>query len=220
MKRTKDQRSSVNLLIGALISLGFIFISFEWSTSEIRVTVFHDQPDQAFIPVQQVPIYREKDKKMAVPIPNSSYEKLDIVDDISIEIIDEPVFSEEPSVEAVPVFVSDIPATTDIIDEPLPHVEIMPKFPGGEEALYKFLRSNIKYPQIAREIGIAGRVYVQFVIETDGSVSQVKVVRGKDRTLDDEALRIVGLMPKWSPGIQNGQKVRVKMTLPVNFVLR
>ncbi|MFB6342694.1 energy transducer TonB [Saccharicrinis sp. FJH62] len=220
MKRSKDQRSSVNLLIGVLISLGFIFISFEWSSSEIHVRIIDDQPAHVFVPEQQIPIYREKNKKVEIPIPNASYEKLKLVKDMFL-LIDEPIdFSETPAKEVMNTPSVNIPKEVEYIDEILPSVEIMPKFPGGEVALYVFLKKNLKYPEIAKEIGISGMVYVQFVIEKDGSVSQVTIARGKDRSLDEEALRIVNMMPKWKPGIQNGQKVRVRMILPVKFVLR
>ncbi|MFC0876522.1 energy transducer TonB [Saccharicrinis sp. FJH2] len=220
MKRIKDQRSSVNLLIGVVISLGFIFISFEWSSSEIHVRIIDDQPAQVFVPEQQIPVYREKDKKVDLPIPNASYEKLKLVQDIFL-VIDEPIdFSEAPAKEVMNTPSVNIPKEVEYVDEILPSVEIMPKFPGGENALYEFLKKNLIYPEIAKEIGISGRVYVQFVIEKDGSVSHATIARGKDRSLDEEALRIVNMMPKWKPGIQNGQKVRVRMILPVKFVLR
>ncbi|MFB6316942.1 energy transducer TonB [Saccharicrinis sp. FJH54] len=219
MKRIKDHRSSVNLFIGVLISLGFIFISFEWSTSEIHIRIIDDQPAQVFVPEQQIPVYREEQKKTELPLLKASFERMKIVKEYTLEINEEPEF-DEPGKESPEDFLPDIPVTTEVIDDALPLVEIMPKFPGGEKALYEFLRKNIKYPEIAKEIGIQGRVFVAFIIEKDGSVSHVKIVREKDRSLDEEALRIVHLMPNWVPGMQNGQKVRVRMTLPVNFVLK
>ena len=99
-------------------------------------------------------------------------------------------------------------------------VEQMPSFPGGMGALMSWLSQNIKYPVIAAENGVEGRVIVQFVVEKDGSVNGVKVVRGKDPSLDKEAVRVVSKMPKWNPGKQNGQHVRVWYTLPVKFQLQ
>jgi len=98
-------------------------------------------------------------------------------------------------------------------------VEQMPTFPGGEAALLKWLGDHIKYPVIAEENGIQGRVVVTFVVERDGSVSDVKVVRSVDPSLDKEAIRVVRSMPKWIPGKQNGSSVRVQYTLPVMFRL-
>jgi protein TonB len=98
-------------------------------------------------------------------------------------------------------------------------VEQQPEFPGGTEALMKWLASNVRYPQMALENGISGRVIVKFVVEKDGSVSGVTLVRGVDKDLDREAIRVVKSMPKWQPGKNNGQAVRCYFNLPVNFKL-
>ena len=99
-------------------------------------------------------------------------------------------------------------------------VEEMPSFPGGQGALMAFLSSNIKYPVVAQENGVQGRVTVGFVVEKDGSISDVKVMRSVDPSLDREAQRVVKAMPKWKPGKQNGSAVRVKYTVPVVFRLQ
>ena len=99
-------------------------------------------------------------------------------------------------------------------------VEEMPSFPGGQAALMQYLASNIKYPVVAQENGVQGRVIVSFVVERDGSISDVKVARSVDPSLDREAQRVVKSMPKWKPGKQNGSAVRVKYTVPVVFRLQ
>lgn len=99
-------------------------------------------------------------------------------------------------------------------------VEEMPSFPGGQGALMSFLSSNIKYPVVAQENGVQGRVIVGFVVERDGSITDVKVMRSVDPSLDREAQRVVRAMPKWKPGKQNGSAVRVKYTVPVVFRLQ
>ena len=99
-------------------------------------------------------------------------------------------------------------------------VEEMPSFPGGQGALMAFLSSNIKYPVVAQENGVQGRVIISFVVERDGSISDVKVARSVDPSLDREAQRVVKSMPRWTPGKQNGQTVRVKYTVPVVFRLQ
>lgn len=98
-------------------------------------------------------------------------------------------------------------------------VEQMPEFPGGNEALKKYLGDNLVYPKSARENGIQGKVIVSFVVETDGSISEVKVVRSVNAVLDEEAARVVKAMPKWKPGMHNGEVVRVKYLLPISFSL-
>jgi len=99
-------------------------------------------------------------------------------------------------------------------------VEQMPSFPGGPSALMQYLNSNITYPVIAAENGVQGRVIIQFVVEKDGSVSDVHVAKSVDPSLDKEAQRVVKSMPKWIPGKQNGSAVRVKYTVPVTFKLQ
>ena len=99
-------------------------------------------------------------------------------------------------------------------------VEQMPAFPGGMHESMVYLRKNIKYPTIAQENGTQGRVIIQFVVERDGTISDVRVARGVDPYLDKEAVRVVKSMPKWIPGKQNGKAVRVKFTVPVMFRLQ
>ena len=99
-------------------------------------------------------------------------------------------------------------------------VEQMPQFPGGPQALFEYLSKNIKYPVVAEENGIQGRVIVTFVVERDGSITDVKVAKSVDPSLDKEAMRVVKSMPNWIPGKQNGSAVRVKYTVPVTFKLQ
>lgn len=99
-------------------------------------------------------------------------------------------------------------------------VEQMPQFPGGDAALFEYLSNHIKYPTIAEENGVQGRVIVTFVVERDGSITDVKVVKSVDPSLDGEASRVVKGMPRWIPGKQNGSAVRVKYTVPVTFRLQ
>lgn len=105
-------------------------------------------------------------------------------------------------------------------DKPFVSVEQMPQYPGGNGELMKFLSSNIRYPTIAAENGIEGRVIIRFVVGKDGSVSDIQVQRGLDASCDKEAVRVVKMMPKWIPGKQNGRAVPVYFTLPVVFKLQ
>ena len=99
-------------------------------------------------------------------------------------------------------------------------VEEMPAFPGGNEGLMKFLSDSTRYPVVAQENGIQGRVIVNFVVEKNGSLSDFQIVKGVDPSLDNEALRVLRLMPDWIPGKQKGENVRVRFTLPVVFRLQ
>jgi TonB family protein len=98
-------------------------------------------------------------------------------------------------------------------------VEDMPEFPGGENARRKFIADNVEYPESAKKEGVAGKVFVSFVVSKDGEVKDSKVVRGVNSALDEEALRVIKSMPDWTPGKQRGKKVDVQFTLPINFAL-
>ena len=119
----------------------------------------------------------------------------------------EVVVDEKPKVEAEVNKVFDV-------------VEQMPQFPGGQSALFEYLSSHIKYPVVAEENGVQGRVIVTFVVERDGNITDVKVAKSVDPSLDREATRVVKSMPNWIPGKQNGSAVRVKFTVPVTFRLQ
>lgn len=124
---------------------------------------------------------------------------------------------------AITVLAATIPVanSVSVTEEPealeLSEVEVKPAFPGGEAAMYKFLCEQIRYPAEAAEDGASGKVIVQFVIEKDGSVSNVKVLRGKHPALDREAVRVVKLMPDWTPGRLGDKPVRCIYCLPINF---
>jgi protein TonB len=123
---------------------------------------------------------------------------------VTQRVADEPVKEDKPEVE------------NKVFDV----VEQMPSFPGGPSALMQYLSNNVKYPVVAQENGVQGRVVVSFVVERDGSITDVKVVRSVDPSLDREASRVVQSMPKWIPGKQNGSPVRVKYNVPVSFKLQ
>jgi len=98
-------------------------------------------------------------------------------------------------------------------------VDILPQYPGGTEALYRFIADNIKYPEKAKNASVEGKVYASFVIEQDGSVGEMKILKGIGYGCDEETLRVIAMMPNWTPGMQNNKAVRVQMNLPVSFKL-
>ena len=141
-------------------------------------------------------------------------------DDVETQHIE--VNTEDDNTEVVIAApVEEIVEVEEVEDEIFIIVEKMPEFPGGQQALFKYLSENVKYPVIAQENGIQGRVICQFTVNKDGSIVDVEVVRtGGDASLDKEAVRVIKSMPKWTPGKQRGQAVRVKYTVPVNFKLQ
>ncbi len=133
-------------------------------------------------------------------------------------VVNAEVTEETKNVEITQVKVEE---EEEVAEEPIfTVVESEPEFPGGMEALYKYLAQNIKYPQLARENGITGKVYVTFVVEKDGSIANPRILRDIGGGCGAEAIRVVKAMPKWSPGKQRGKAVRVQFNLPVNFNLK
>ncbi|MFA5196321.1 MAG: energy transducer TonB, partial [Bacteroidales bacterium] len=126
-------------------------------------------------------------------------------------IIEEEVVIEEDNSDKVIEEVIETPIFT--------VVEEMPSFPGGDEARIKFLKENINYPQMAKESGIQGTVYVTFVVDEKGKVTDVRVLRGIGGGCDEEAVRVVKLMPSWNAGKQSGKAVRVQFNMPIRFIL-
>jgi periplasmic protein TonB len=131
-------------------------------------------------------------------------EEIEEIDLGDLEVEDEPVDDEVDEIE--------VEAVVDF-------AELEPAFPGGEGAMMTWIQEHIEYPQLAIEMGEQGIVYVQFVVNKDGSIEQVKTLRGVSDALDSEAKRVVKRMPKWTPGEQAGKKVRVRYTLPIHFRL-
>ena len=122
------------------------------------------------------------------------------------------------------LFVANINATAQnkkaANDKVLEKAEVMPEYPGGEQAMMKFVADNVKYPQDAIDKEISGRVLVSFVVEKDGSIGDVKVVKGIGGGCDEEAVRVVNAMPKWKPGMDKGKPVRVSYMMPITFKLQ
>ncbi|MFD0751709.1 energy transducer TonB [Mucilaginibacter calamicampi] len=118
-----------------------------------------------------------------------------------------------------PVGNSDIKQVTEDENKIFVSVESSPEFPGGAAAFTKYLEKNIKYPGVDRENNVSGKVFISFVVEKDGSLTDISAVRGPSSTLKEEAVRILSKSPKWKAGIQNGRPVRVQYTVPINFTL-
>jgi protein TonB len=157
-------------------------------------------------PVEPPPV----EQQQAPPPPD--LEEIEVVDDE--EEIEEIDFNLDPEELPPPV------EEEKIIDEPIQDfVEVDPAFPGGEAAMVQFIQKNVVYPELSREMGEQGTVYVQFVVNSDGSIQDVVVLKGVSDQLNKEAVRVVKKMPNWSPGEQAGKKVRVRYQIPIKFTI-
>ncbi len=179
-------------------------------------------PKEKIIPLlPEVPVQEKKVVAFRAPIVINTDEE--IPEELS-DII-EKTQNTSPIDTVVAIEIPEEVTKTTVIEEEEEKVKIYtvveewPQFQGGDTARIKYLSENLKYPKIAKETGIQGAVYVTFVIEKDGSISNVNIIRGIGGGCDEEALRVVSAMPKWKPGRQNGKEVRVQFSMPITFKL-
>lgn len=217
-----EKRKGVFFQLGLVIVLSLVLIAFEWTSTGLSKNEFAlgsaDDVEEEIIPITR----QEQPEPEKPPEPPKVTEILNIVeDDVEIEdelILEDTEIDMETEVEAIEFNIEEEEAEE---AEIFYIVEDMPSFQGkGQEGFRQWIAANLRYPDIAAENGISGRVFVQFVVEPDGSVNKVTVVRGVDPALDKEAIRVVSASPKWSPGKQRGKPVRVAYTFPIVFVLQ
>lgn len=207
--------------IGLVIGLALMLFAFEWKTYEKSVIEVTSRQVEN-VSEDIIPITEQK-VKPPPPAPVKQVVKINIVDDnitVDEDITIDVEANENTQVEAYVAPVKSEEEESAEEAQIFMVVESMPEYPGGEPALYSYLAENIKYPQMAKESGIQGRVFVTFVVERDGSVTDVRVLRGIGGGCDEEAIRVVDGMPKWTPGKQRGKSVRVQYNLPVKFTLQ
>jgi periplasmic protein TonB len=216
-KADLETKKRVFLQIGIILAMVAVWTAFEWRQYE-RQVIDLGVLEIDFIEEEDIPITRPETPPPPPP-PETSVELI-IVDD-DVEIDEEFMIDTEATVftevqEFRPIIVQEEEVVEDVI---FTVVEDQPGFPGGDEARMRFLQENLRYPTMAREAGIQGTVFVTFVVERDGSVTDVRVLRGIGGGLDEEAVRVVRMMPRWNPGRQRGQAVRVQFNMPIRFVL-
>jgi len=167
-----------------------------------------------------VEITKQEQKPQPVEVPKQTTQIEIVKDDVEVEDkLD--INAEVDQAEEIVEYVAPEVEEEEIVEQEIfMVVEEMPEFPGGIAKLGDYLAKNIKYPQMARESGVQGKVFITFVVEPDGHVSNVKVVRGIGAGCDEEAVRVIKNMPKWKPGKQRGKAVRVSYNVPVNFKLQ
>lgn len=222
-KADLEKGKLTSILMGMIVGLAVLFVGFEWSDRDVQVVQSDGVSD--IIAEEEVEITRPENTPPPPPPPPppAAAEVLNVVDD-NVELADVDIISSEDDQAAAQTQVYTPPAVVEEEEESAQTiftvVEKMPEFPGGTAALMTYLAKSIKYPVIAQENGIQGRVSCSFVINKDGTIVDAEVLRGVDPSLDKEALRVINTMPKWTPGQQRGKPVRVKYTVPVTFRLQ
>jgi periplasmic protein TonB len=227
METRKSKRADLEskrflfLQVGIIFALAASLAAFEWkSGSDYDGSLLAISADNTIEEIIQVTV--QKDLVPPPPVPQA-FTMLHIVDDdivIDDEIIIDIEDDQNKEVKYYQPVLDD--EDTDSLADPEIFIvaEVMPEFPGGYASLQRYLRNNLRYPDVARETGIEGTVYIEFVVAADGSVRNAKILRGIGGGCDEEALRAVMAMPTWIAGKQRGKAVNVAFNLPVSFKLR
>lgn len=222
-KASLEGTQSTNILMGIVVGLSFMFIAFEYAQRDIVIDEI-DTSGDILVEEEIIEITRRFTPPPPPPPETVQADLIDIVEDNTLEEEVEFQSTEDEQKDAVIINYNygegDGEGEFYADDEIFAVVEEMPSFPGGDAALMSYISKNIKYPSIATENGIQGRVICTFVINRDGKVTNAEVIRSVDPSLDKEALRVINNMPAWKPGKQRGKPVRVKYTLPIVFRLQ
>lgn len=224
-------QKSTNLLIGYIVVLAAMFAAFEYTTRDAVAPpvekIYDFAPEEDMIPITQ------QQEVVAPPPPEVAPKTLEVLEIVENEeeLPEEEIETSEEVNQAITTVVGTGapsavatgpvgPVVEEVDDDRVYDVvEQNAQFPGGDEACMKWLRDNIRYPQICQEQGVQGRVIVQFVVNRDGTIQDVKVLRSPDENLSEEAVRVVKKMPKWNPARQGNKTVRSRFNLPVLFRL-
>jgi periplasmic protein TonB len=220
-KANLEKSRGLFLQIGYVVVLGLVLLAFEWTSKPADLGDLGNLDDMN-LEEEVIPITRQQNEPPPPPPPPAQTEVINIVQN-DVDIEDELELEDTEADEATKVQIVEFTQEEETVDEQeiFLVVEDMPTFQGQEKDAFRvYIQQNLKYPVIAQENGISGRVYVSFVVDRDGSLTNVQVVRGVDPSLDKEAVRVVKSSPKWTPGKQRGRAVRVSFTFPIVFQLQ
>ncbi|MCQ2309018.1 MAG: energy transducer TonB [Bacteroidales bacterium] len=221
-KADLDGKKLTFTLVGLVVSLFIVWRVFEYKSYDKQVAEIFERTTEV-IEEEMVEITKQEQPKPQTEAPKPQVTKIEIVED-DVEVEDDLDLNAEVSQdEVIEEYTYEAPAMEEeeIVEaEIFKVVEEMPEFPGGPAKLLEYIGKNVKYPMMARESDIQGKVFVQFVVEPDGSISKVQLLRGIGGGCDEEAMRVVQSMPKWKPGKQRGAPVRVQYMVPIVFKLQ
>ncbi len=222
LRANLENKKDIFFLVGLVVALGAILVAFEWNTmpkeTESLGILKSADVEDVFIPIVREP----KVEPPPPPPPPKVIEVLNIVtNDVVIDEeirIDDSGADETTLIDVNPVFKPD--EEEDLPQEIFYIVEEPAEFPGGEEALFRYISNSVNYPVIAQENGIQGKVFVKFVVDEQGVVSNAEILRGVDVSLDKEALRVINSLPNFKPGKQRGRPVKVYFNAVIKFKLQ
>lgn len=221
-KGNLENKKSTFILIGFIIVLGLVYTCFELFASQDKGDVFVIDEEEYVEVMDEDVLATDQTPPPPPPVQQTQEAVLNVVDDNIKVSLDQNLFNQDYSEDFVVEEYEPIEIVAEDVDD-IPIVrfaEKMPEFPGGSEALYAFLQKELRYPEVARNSGIQGTVLVEFVVERDGKVSNVKAAASLFPDCDEEAIRVVKLLPKWNPGEQMGKPVRCYFNIPIRFTLQ
>lgn len=211
------KKSGMFLNLGLVLSLAIVITAFSWRSYDDGDLMNLGQVDDNFEEIMEVPPTEQPpppppviQQPEIIEVPDEEEIEQEIEVDLDVEITEETAIEE--------IIVSDEPEE-EVADEIFTIVEEQPTPNGGMSAFYDFVRKNLKYPSQARRMGIEGKVFVQFVVDKDGTITDVQAIKGIGAGCDEEAIRVLKNHPKWKPGKQRGRAVRVRMVIPITFKL-
>ncbi len=221
-KANLENKKSMFLQFGIIIALLVSLLAFDWTTGEKKDSAFDGMSEEA-IEEEQIPVTEETPPEQAPPPEVTVTDLFEIVEnDVVIKsdvAFDDDETSEDKVVEIYAPVINMEEEKTE--DEIFVIVEDMPTFKGGDINKFRdWVQKRVRYPELASENGIQGRVFITFVVETNGTVSGVTVTRSVDQLLDEAAKEAVAASPKWEPGMQRGRPVRVRYSIPIIFQLQ
>lgn len=211
------KKSGMLLNLGLVLSLAIVITAFSWRSYDDGDLMNLGQVDDNFEEIMEVPPTEQPpppppviQQPEIIEVPDEEEIEQEIEVDLDVEITEETAIEE--------IIVSDEPEEEEA-DEIFTIVEEQPTPNGGMGAFYQFVKKNLKYPSQARRMGIEGKVFVQFVVDKDGTITDVQAIKGIGAGCDEEAIRVLKNHPKWKPGKQRGRPVRVRMVIPITFKL-
>ncbi|WP_420576544.1 energy transducer TonB [Ekhidna sp.] len=216
-----EHRRPVFFGIGMIVALSLTIVAFEWK-SPVDSVLDADPPiEEPWFIMEEPKVTKHDIPEMPKPkvekqVVSAASEIKEVKELTKAVEIDDPIIEDEIE----DLITGETQAIEVVPDAPFERVEDMPEFPGGDAALLTFIAENIKYPKAAQRIGVEGRVTLSFVIDEQGAITNIEVLKGIGAGCDEEAVRVLKLLPNYSPGKQRGVPVKVRMRIPVNFTLQ
>jgi len=216
-KADLNKKTGLFLNIGLVVSLLLVITAFEWRFYDDGALMDLGQVSDEFEDVMEIPPTEQPpppppkiQQPEIIEVPDEEEIEQEIEVDLDVEMTEETVVED---------LVFDEPVEEEVADEIFTIVEDQPAPIGGMAAFYEYIGKKLKYPAQARRMGIEGKVFVEFVVDKDGSITSVKAIKGIGAGCDEEAIRVIQAAPKWKPGKQRGRPVKVRMILPITFKL-